>query len=215
MCLAGLAKLSYKIRVDKFSFFFAFYGLILGLAVTELLSGFARLIQARALKHLGLQTALLALLVFVVICATWIEAWDTLKAISLDFDGLWSPILLATFLYLAAALVFPRENKELTHLNEYYTERKKFIVGSLLIAEFLVDYTYRHVFIEAYSHEPAMFWLWFLPYNALIKGNYLGLFFVRDRRANIMFLLVLLVLFLALHSDHGAIQRAIIQRFGW
>jgi len=122
--------------VDKFSFFFAFYGLILGLAVTELLSGFARLIQARALKHLGLQTALLALLTFVVICGTWLSAWDTLKAISLDFHGLWAPILLATFYYLAAALVFPRDNKELTQLNKYYSERKKFIVGSLLIAEF-------------------------------------------------------------------------------
>ena len=201
--------------MDKFSFFFGFYGLILGLALTELLSGFARLIQARALKHLGLQTALLALLTFVVIFGTWLSAWDTLKAISLDFDGLWAPILLATFYYLAAALVFPRENKELMQLDEYYTERKKFIIGSLLIAEFFVDYTFRHAFMEAYTHEPAKFWLWYLPSNALIKANYLAIFFVRGRRANIMFLSVLLGLFLVIYSDQGAVQREMVQRFGW
>ena len=201
--------------MDKFSFFFAFYGLILGLAVTELLSGFARLIQARALKHVGLQTALLALFTFVVICATWLSAWDTLRAISLDFGGLWAPILLATFYYLAAALVFPRENKELTQLNEYYTERKKFIVGSLLVAELLFDYTFRHIFIETYTNEPAKFWLWFFPYNVLIKGSYLAVFFVRNRRANIIFLSVLIGLVALPYSDNGAVQRAILQHFGW
>ena len=86
--------------MDRFSFFFAFYGLILGLAVTELLGGFARLVRARALRKLEPQTALLALLIFIVICATWIDAWNSLtKTITLDFAGLWAPILLATFYY--------------------------------------------------------------------------------------------------------------------
>jgi hypothetical protein len=60
--------------LDRFSFFFGFYGLILGLAVTELLSGFAEFARRRRLRDLELQTALLALLVFVDICATWIDA---------------------------------------------------------------------------------------------------------------------------------------------
>ena len=79
----------------------------------------------------------------------------------------------------------------------------------------MVDYTFRQVFIEAYTHEPAKFWLWFLPYNALIKANYLAVFFVRDRRANIIFLSVLLGLFLVPYSDNGAVQRAMLQHFGW
>src|SRR4051812_31326318 len=91
-------------RIDRFSFFFAFYGLILGLAVTELLGGVARMVRAKALKQLEPQTALLALLVFVLICATWIDAWVSLKAITLDFAGLWAPILLATAYFLAAAV---------------------------------------------------------------------------------------------------------------
>ena len=93
--------------VDRFSFFFAFYGLILGLAVTELLGGFAAMVRARALRRLEPETALLALLTFIAICATWIDAWDSLQAITLDFAGLWAPILLATLYYLAAAVIFP------------------------------------------------------------------------------------------------------------
>ena len=50
--------------MDQFSFFFAFYGLILGLAVAELLSGFAGMVRGHALKKLDAQTALAALLTF-------------------------------------------------------------------------------------------------------------------------------------------------------
>ncbi len=40
-------------HIDKFSFFFAFYGLILGLAVAELLNGFAGMVRAHArFQHL-------------------------------------------------------------------------------------------------------------------------------------------------------------------
>src|SRR3954469_26029280 len=102
--------------MDRFSFFFAFYGLILGLAVTELLGGFAGIVRARALKRLEPQTALLGLLIFIVICATWIDAWNTLTTISLDFEALWAPILLATFYFLAEAVVFPSDPAEFDQL---------------------------------------------------------------------------------------------------
>ena len=59
--------------MDRFSFFFAFYGLILGLAVAELLSGFAGVVRARALKKIDLQTGLAAMLTFVLIVATWVR----------------------------------------------------------------------------------------------------------------------------------------------
>lgn len=36
--------------MDRFGFFFAFYRLILGLAVAELLSGFAGMVRAHALR---------------------------------------------------------------------------------------------------------------------------------------------------------------------
>jgi len=73
--------------VDRFSFFFAFYGLILGLAVAELLGGFAGIVRAHALKKLEAQTALVALLTFVLICATWVDTFTMDRAITLNFGA--------------------------------------------------------------------------------------------------------------------------------
>lgn len=181
--------------MDKFSFFFAFYGLILGLAVTELLSGFAGMIRARALKQLELQTGLLALLTFILICATWIDAWSTEQTVSLDFRGLWAPILIGTFYYLAAAIVFPRDGERYDDLATYYAERKRFVVGLLIVAELLNAYTYRNVYLDFFEHRPAVFWLWNVPYKLAILGCFSGLWIARTRRANAVLLIALLMLF--------------------
>ena len=201
--------------LDRFSFFFAFYGLILGLAVTELLGGFARLVRARALRQVEAQTALLALLIFVVICATWIDAWTTLTTISLDFAALWAPILLATFYYLASAVAFPSDPKEFGRLDAYYAERKRFVVAMLLAAECLVTFTFRGVIAEELAATPAIFWLWFVPYNVAIKGSYVALLFVRGRRANIALLAALILLFMVPYWIHGAMQDMIARHWGY
>jgi uncharacterized membrane protein len=182
--------------------------------VTELLSGFAGLVRARALKQLEPQTALLGLLTFVIICATWIDAWNTLRTITLDFAELWAPILLATVYFLAAAVVFPRDPKAFTRLPDYYAERKRFVIAMLLVAEFLVNYTFRGVFIDAYQHRPALFWLYTLPYNAAIKVGFIALFFARGRRANIALLVTLILLFLIPYWENGAIADVIARHYG-
>ena len=102
--------------MDRFSFFFAFYGLVLGLGVTEVLKGFADFVRRRPLRTIDPQTALLATFVFIDICATWIDAWTSLKGVSVDFAGLWAPILLATAYYLAASVVFPRDDEDFSRL---------------------------------------------------------------------------------------------------
>jgi hypothetical protein len=201
--------------IDRFSFFFAFYGLILGLAVTELLGGFARIVRARAHRKIEAQTALLALLTFIVICATWIDAWNTLTTISLDFEGLWAPILLATFYYLAASVVFPSDPKEFDQLATYYAERKRFVVGMLLAAELLVSFTFLNIVGSELRSKPALFWLWFLPYNLSIKSCYLALFLVRGRRANIALLVALILLFMVPYWVHGAMEDLISRHYGY
>ena len=199
--------------MDRFSFFFAFYGLILGLGVTEVLRGFAGFVRIRRLRSLDPQTALLAAFVFVVICATWIDAWDSLKGVSLDFAGLWAPILLSTAYYLAAAVVFPRDDEDFARLADYYAERKTFVVVMLLTAEFLVNYTFAGEFIRIARDQPAVFWLWELPYNVAIKLAFVSLILVRGKRANVANLIVLIGLFLVPYWVHGAAADWIHARF--
>jgi hypothetical protein len=201
--------------MDRFSFFFAFYGLILGLAVAELLGGFARMVRAKALRQLEWQTALLALLTFIVICATWIDAWNTMGKITLDFEALWAPILLATFYFLGAAVVFPSDPAQFGELAAYYADRKRFVVAMLLAAELLVTFTFRTIIVEMIQNKPAVFWLWFLPYNLAIKGSYVALLFVRSRRANVAVLAILILLFMIPYWENNAIAAAIARRYGY
>jgi hypothetical protein len=193
--------------VDRFSFFFAFYGLMLGLGVAELLSGFAGMVRAHALKRLEAQTALVALLTFVLIVATWVDTFTMERSITLDFSDLWPPILLATFYYLAAAVIFPRDPRQFSHLRAYFAARRKFVIGMLFAAELVDAYSVRAFYLDTYLHDPAKFWGWLVPYNVAIKGCFIALFLVRGRRATIMLLVAQILIFLVPYWNAGAIDR--------
>lgn len=201
--------------MDQFSFFFAFYGLILGLAVAELLSGFAGMVRAHALKKLDAQTALAALLTFVLIVATWVDTFFMDRAITLSFSDLWPPILLATFYYLAAAVIFPRDPRQFSHLRAYFAARRKFIIGMLFAAELVDFYANRNWLMDRYYHNPAAFWGWSVPYNFAIKGTFLALFLVRGRRVTIALLAAQILLFMVPYWHSGGIERLWLQALGY
>jgi hypothetical protein len=184
--------------VDRFSFFFAFYGLILGLAVTELLTGLGNVVRAGTLKRLGAQTALLALFTLLLICATWIDAWLSLKDVQLDFAGLWAPITIAILYFLSATIVFPRNPAEWTTLDDYYAEKKRFVLGLMLAAEFVVNYSFRSVFIANWQHNPAMFWKE-MVYNTLIKLVLVFAIFAKGKRWNVAALVALIAIFVGIY----------------
>ncbi len=201
--------------MDQFSFFFAFYGLILGLAVAELLSGFAGMVRAHALKKLEAQTALAALLTFVLIVATWVDTFTMERSITLNFGDLWAPILLATFYYLAAAVIFPRDPGQYAHLRAYFGARRKFVIGMLFAAELVDSYANSSWLLDAHAHRPGFFWGWLVPYNIAIKGCFLALFLVRDRRATIALLVSQILLFMVPYWQQGAIGLISMQLFGY
>ena len=188
--------------MDKFAFFFGFYGLILGLAVAELLNGLGALVRTGELRRLRAQTGLLALFLLLVISATWIDAWDSLRSVSLDFEDLWAPILIAILYYLAAVVTFPKNPAEWPSLDDYYVKRESFVAGLMLANEFVVNYTFRNIWIDDYLHNRPDFWGWLLPYNVAIKLAFIALIFVKGRRANIAVLVALILLFLVPYWHH-------------
>lgn len=199
--------------MDRFSFFFAFYGLILGLAVAELLGGFARFVRDKALRLIEPQTALAALLIFLLLCATWIDAFGRFQTVSLDFSGLWAPIMIATCYFLAATVVFPTDEGEYRRLGTYFADRKLFIIGMLLAAETFNNITFLDVYTDTYLHHPGNFWLFLLPYNLLINTAFIALLFTRSRRANIILLAGQILLFAAGYWSRGAISDYVDQRW--
>jgi uncharacterized membrane protein len=201
--------------VDSFSYFIAFYNLILGLALTELLGGFAHMVRAKALKKLEPQTALLALFILVDICSTWVDTWISLRHVTVDMASLWAPVLITICLYLAAATVFPHDEADHERLADYYRERKRFIVILLLAVEMLIHITYLPIFEARIAHQPEVFWLWTVPFNLAIEASMVALLFVRSKRANIALLVVLLLLLLVPYWDQGSIQNALAHKYGY
>jgi uncharacterized membrane protein len=201
--------------VDSFSYFIAFYSLILGLALTELLGGFAHMVRAKALKKLEPQTALLALFILVDICSTWVDTWISLRHVTVDMASLWAPVLITICLYLAAATVFPHDEADHERLADYYRERKRFIVILLLAVEMLIHVTYLPIFEERIAHQPEVFWLWTVPFNLAIEASMVALLFVRSKRANIVLLAVLLLLLVVPYWDQGSIQNALAHKYGY
>ncbi|MCL6677995.1 hypothetical protein LZ519_01485 [Sphingomonas sp. RG327] len=201
--------------MDSFSYFITFYSLILGLALTELLGGFAHMVRAKALKKLEPQTALLALFILVDICSTWVDGWLSLKDVTVNFAGLWAPVLLAICFYLAAAVVFPHDDSDHERLADYYRERKRFVVGLLLAGEMLIHVTYLHVFQDRIAHHPGVFWLWTIPYNVAIEATMVALLIVRSKRANVALLLLLLLLLAIPYWNEGSIPNAIARHYGY
>ena len=201
--------------MDSFTYFIAFYSLILGLGLTELLGGFAQMVRARALRKLEPQTALLAVFILVDICSVWIDSWLTLKDVTVDFAGLWAPVMLAISLYLAAATVFPHDDADHQRLADYYRERKAFVLAMLLAVEMLTHVIYLPVFEDRIAHQPEIFWLWNVPYNVAIEGAMVALIFLRSRRANVVLLLILLLLILVPYWDQGSIQNSLAHKYGY
>lgn len=201
--------------MDRFSFFFAFYGLMLGLCVAELLSGFAGMVRAHALKKLEPQTALVALLTFILLIATWVDTFSMSRTITLNFSDLWPPVLLATFYYLAAAVIFPRDPEQYAHLRAYFAVRRKFIIGMLFAAELVDFYANRSWMFDNYYHRPGFFWGWLVPYNIAIKGIFLALFLVKGRRATIALLVLQILVFMVPYWNAGSIGRISMRLFGY
>ena len=201
--------------MDRFSFFFAFYGLLLGLAVAELLGGFSRMVRAKAVRKLEAQTALIALLTFLLICATWIDAFGQFANVSLDFAGLWAPILTGTGYFLAATVIFPTDEREFDRLASYFADRKRFMVAMLLAAETFVNVTSLQFYTSTFSERPASFWFVIMPFNLMINAIFVALLIVTSRRLNMILLTAQIILFVLVYWSRGALVALAHENYGY
>jgi hypothetical protein len=193
--------------LDKFSLFFAFYSLILGLAITEILKGFGHFVRAHSLHKLGWQTTLLAIFTFFAITATWIDAFTALRSVDLNVESLGVPILTSTVYYLAAILVFPSRSVDLERLDDYYVQHKKLVIALLIASELLVTFTFLPQMIEGYQERTPSFFYFYLPFHVVQKVAYVAALLAKGKRANIAWLTLLILLLLFNYWDNGAIPQ--------
>jgi len=91
---------------------------------------------------------------------------------------------------------------------------KRFVVALLFACELLATYMYLPLIEIGFREQQAAMWLYYLPFNLLMKGSYIGVFFARGRRANLAWLAMLILLLTAQYWGNGAIGDWIEQNYG-
>ncbi len=130
--------------MSAFEFTFTLFGLVLGLALAEVLGGFVKVLKARSVRpdeeaaiRVGWQTPLLGLVVTLDLISFWLGAWEVREAIPIDFAPLVLSAVIAGIYYAAASLVFPDNPRDWPDLDDWFARHKAQIAAGIFAANFL------------------------------------------------------------------------------
>ena len=127
--------------MSAFSFFFSFYGLLLGLCVAELVGGLARTLHERKRVHFGWLTPALALFVAIDIATFWNQAWIFFRGAPYNMFLLLLGLVIASTFYIAASITFPKLSQAETQhidLDQHFWEQRRTIFSCILAANLIV-----------------------------------------------------------------------------
>lgn len=187
--------------MSPFELVFALFGLLLGLAIAEVLGGFSRALKlkrgAKAVR-IGWLTPLLGLVVILDLTSFWIVAYGTRDQLSVDYLTLIAVLAIVGIYYLAASLIFPDDPEEWPDFDEHYDRQNRFVILGLLAAN--MGSWIGLIALEAVAPTPETP---FTPDDLVdafaglgILALLIALVFVKGRRANVA-MLAMLVLLLA------------------
>ena len=120
--------------MSGFEYLFTFAGLLFGLALANLATGYADVWRDRTRRPIGALTLLLGLVLVLSICRQWLSIWSAHE--TLDTDA-WTilPVLFVAgpFVFLSQAM-FPRADDDWGSHDEYYFGHRRVLLGVLLIS---------------------------------------------------------------------------------
>jgi uncharacterized membrane protein len=116
---------------DAFGFMFAFYGLLLGLAVVEVASGFSRAYDERQQRKIGIVAPLFGLLLLVDLITFWMNAWAYRDMAEVNYIIAYAVAVVALLYYFAATQVFPKATEKDT-LDNHIMEHRRVVVFCVL-----------------------------------------------------------------------------------
>ena len=173
--------------MSNFEFVFSLFGLLLGLALAEVLGGFGAAIQHRRKVRIGWLTPLLGALVALDLTSFWMVAWDVRDLVPAHYISLLGGLVVMGLYYLVARICFPDKPDEWPDYDAYYFEHRRWVLGGIVLCNILALAA-----LIALGTNPlesaANRWslLLFIPGLAAAM-------FVKGRRVNIALLLLLVV----------------------
>jgi hypothetical protein len=118
--------------MSLFEFLMILLSIIVGLGISELLSGVARIVRAGQLSELCLAHASLLLTLFVVLLQIFWESWSLSILTTWTFTAMLLMLATPVLLYLVTHIVLPADGDE--DLVEYYFRESRFIYSLLAFA---------------------------------------------------------------------------------
>jgi len=121
--------------MTAFDLVFTLFGLVLGLAVTEVLSGFARVLKMRRKAHIGWLTPLLGIFVLLDLTTFWLTAWHFRGLVPANRLMLLVVLVFVGGYYLVATLIFPDDPEEWPDFDLYYDQHNRAVLGFILATQ--------------------------------------------------------------------------------
>jgi hypothetical protein len=154
---------------DAFSFMFAFYGLLLGLALAEIAAGFSRAYDERKLRPLGLVAPLFGALLLVDLITFWTNAWEYRDMPGVSFVVALAVASVSLLYYFAATQVFPKASED-DALDSHIMQHRRVVVFCVLVSNVMTQIP--PLIIAVKTHQPfldTVVWAGFnLTYYALL-----------------------------------------------
>lgn len=123
---------------DAFGFMFGFYGLLLGLAVAEVASGFSRAYDERDKRKIGIVAPLFGVLLLVDLISFWMNAWAYRDLPDVSYLIALTVALVALLYYFAATQVFPKATEKDT-LDNHIMEHRRVVIFCVLTSNLITQ----------------------------------------------------------------------------
>jgi hypothetical protein len=123
---------------EAFNYMFRFYSLLLGLAVAEVVAGFSRSYDERAVRPLGIVAPLFGLLLLVDLTTFWINAFAYRGLEEVRYVTALAVATVALLYYFAATQVFPKASKKDT-LDDHIMGHRRVVVLCVLVSNLMTQ----------------------------------------------------------------------------
>ena len=180
--------------MSVFEYVFSLYSLLLGLALAHLLSGLAKVVEARHQVRLGWPTALLSLQMMLTLAIFWEIAWRARDAVPDNSAALFASLIICGLLYFAAVLVIPSDAEQHKNLDVHFFKEKDTVLACILIAN-LIAYGSRYA-LMGWSSFAYFSWADWMELSAFMGACAAGIF-VKNRKLMIAILTVMILLCLS------------------
>lgn len=170
--------------MSNFEFVFSLFGLLLGLALAEVLGGFGRAIQHRKKIRIGWLTPLLGSLVALDLSSFWMVAWLVRDLVPANYASLLGGLVVMGLYYFVAKISFPDDPAEWPDYDAYYFEHRRLVMGGVLLCNLIAIAMMLALGAEPLQSAGSRWSLAaFIPAVAAAMV-------VRDKRANIALLIL-------------------------